>query len=159
MLNQTGIPTLEQVLSRFPNYKALARPKAILECYEDIPCNPCATSCPFDAIDIGENINKQPKLHPDLCTGCAVCVPSCPGLAIIIAQIRGKEAVFKIPYEFQPLPVKGQMWDGVNRSGEVICDAVVEHVLITNKQDHTAVVTVSVPLEFLNDFVTVRAKI
>lgn len=159
MLNKTGIPTKEQVESRFFDHVALLKPKAILECYEDIPCNPCSTSCPFNAIEIGENINKQPKLHPDLCTGCAVCVPSCPGLAIIIAQIRGKEAVFKIPYEFQPLPVKGQMWDGVNRSGEVICDAVVEHVLITNKQDHTAVVTVSVPLEFLNDFVTVRAKI
>ncbi len=159
MLNKTGIPSKEQVQSRFPDHVALIKPKAILECYEDIPCNPCSTSCPFDAIEIGDNINKQPKLHVDLCTGCAVCVPSCPGLAIIIAQIRGDQAVFKIPYEFLPFPVKGEIWDGINRMGEVICDALIENIQITNKQDHTALVTASVPREYLNEFVTVRAKI
>jgi len=159
MLNKTGIPTKDQVLSRFPDRKALIKPKAILECYEDIPCNPCSTSCPFDAIEIGENINVQPKLHADLCTGCAVCVPSCPGLAIVIAQIKGDRAVFKIPYEFLPMPEKGQVWDGINRSGEVICDALIEHVAITSKTDHTAVVTASIPVEFIYDFVTVRVKL
>lgn len=158
MLNKTGIPSKEQVQSRFPDKMALLKPKAILECYEDIPCNPCSTSCPFDAIEIGDNINLQPKLHTDLCTGCAVCVPSCPGLAIIIAQIRGEHAIFKIPYEFEPNPVKGEIWHAVNRSGEVIGDAQIEHVQKNAKQDHTAVVTVSVALEFLNEFVTVRAK-
>ncbi|HAX02625.1 MAG: hypothetical protein A2Y45_01700 [Tenericutes bacterium GWC2_34_14] len=158
MLNKTGIPTKDLVLSRFPDNVALIRPKAILECYEDIPCNPCSTSCPFNAIDIGENINKQPKLNPDLCTGCGLCVPSCPGLAIVIAQIKENHAIFKIPYEFLPHPVKGEVWDGVNRSGEVICDANIEHVLVSNKNDHTAIVTAKVPLEFLHEFVTVRVK-
>ena len=54
-------------------------------------------SCPFDAIDIGENINKQPVLDVDKCTGCAICVTSCPGLAISVAQLVGDHAVFKIP--------------------------------------------------------------
>jgi Fe-S-cluster-containing hydrogenase component 2 len=159
MLNKTGIPEKELVLSRFPNQKALLKPKAILECYEDIPCNPCSTSCPFDAIEIGPNINVQPHLLVDVCTGCGVCVPSCPGLAIVIAQIRGNDAVFKIPYEFIPIPIKNEIWDGVNRSGEVICDALIENVVINKKQDHTAVVTVSVPVEFLHDFVTIRVKL
>lgn len=159
MLNKTGIPTKDQVLSRFPESKALIRPKAILECYEDIPCNPCSTSCPFEAIEIGENINKQPQLKIDLCTGCAICVTSCPGLAIVIAQIKGDKAVFKIPYEFNPKPQKGDIWDGVNRSGEVICDAYIESVQFNQKQDHTALITASVPLEFLHEFVTVRVKL
>ena len=158
MLNQTGIPTLEQVLSRFPNYKALARPKAILECYEDIPCNPCQTSCPFDAIIIGENINTQPVLVTDKCTGCGICVQACPGLAIVVAQVKEHEAIFKIPYELLPLPEKNQTWYGVNRSGDVICDANIQSVLLSKKQDHTAMITVSVPLEHLHDFVTIREK-
>lgn len=158
MLNQTGIPTKEQVESVFPDKSALIRPKAILECYEDIPCNPCSTSCPFDAIDIGPNINKQPKLNVDLCTGCGVCVPSCPGLAIVIAQVKGDQAIFKIPYEFLPQPVKNETWNGVNRSGEVICDAKIENIVINKTTDHTAVVTVIVPAQFLYDFVTIRAK-
>ncbi len=158
MLNQTGIPTLEQVLSRFPDQKSLIFPKAILECYEDIPCNPCETSCPFDAIHIGSNINVQPKLEVDRCTGCGICVTSCPGLAIVVAQIKGNEAQFKIPYEFLPYPKKSEIWHGVNRSGNVICDAKIDQVLINNKQDHTVLVTVSVPVIHLHDFITIRGK-
>lgn len=158
MLNKTGVPTLEQIQSRFFDRAVLVKPKAILECYEDIPCNPCATSCPFQAIEIGPTINHQPKLHPERCTGCGLCVSSCPGLAILIAQIRNQDALFKIPYEFLPLPQKGQIWQGINRSGVTLCDAFIEHVQLTNQQDHTAVITVSVPLEFLYEFVTVRPK-
>ncbi|MBU1141588.1 MAG: 4Fe-4S binding protein, partial [Firmicutes bacterium] len=120
MLNHRGIPTKAQVLSRFPDAKALLRPKAILECYEDIPCNPCETSCPFDAISIGSNINLQPQLIVEACTGCGICVTSCPGLAIIVAQIIKDQAMFKLPYEFLPYPKKDEIWHGINRSGDVI---------------------------------------
>src|SRR5690554_7479321 len=109
MLDKDGVATIEQVRSRFPNQDIIVKPKAILECYEDIPCNPCSTSCPFDAIDIGENINKQPKLDPDKCTGCGICVTHCPGLAIIVAQIKFDQAIFKIPYEFNPKPKVGDI--------------------------------------------------
>ncbi len=159
MLNRTGIPTPDLVLSRFPESKALIRPKAILECYEDIPCNPCQTSCPFDAIIIGDNINTQPKLVVDKCTGCGLCVTSCPGLAIVVAQIKGDQAVFKIPYEFSPMPIKGEVWDGVNRSGETICEAKIETVQLQTKNDHTALISCSVPLEYLHDFVTIRVRL
>jgi len=156
MLNQTGIPSKDQVLSRFPKENDLFKPKAILECYEDIPCNPCSTSCPFDAIEIGENINKQPVLDVDKCTGCAICVTSCPGLAISVAQLVGEHAVFKIPYEFLPLPNPKDIWKGVNRAGEVICDATIEKVLTSKSMDRTALLTVSVPRNFLHEFITVR---
>lgn len=158
MLNRTGIPTKEQVLTRFPDEKALLRPKAILECYEDIPCNPCETSCPFDAIHIGSNINLQPQLDVEACTGCGICVTSCPGLAIVVAQIKDNQALFKLPYELLPLPEKGEIWHGISRSGDVICDAKIESVLFNKKQDHTVLVTALVPLEYLHDFVTIRAK-
>ena len=158
MMNSTGVASKKQVLSRFFENKILAHPKAILECYEDIPCNPCETSCPFDAIIIGDNINTQPKLVVDACTGCGVCVTTCPGLAIIVAQIRGSEAVFKIPYEFLPHPQKGDIWLGVSRNGDVICDALIERTTLTKSQDNTVLVTLAVPLEFIHDFVTIRSK-
>ncbi len=158
MINQSGVPSKKQVKSRFFSKKILARPKAILECYEDIPCNPCETSCPFDAIAIGPNINVQPKLIVEACTGCGICVTSCPGLAIIVAQIKNNQAVFRIPYEFLPHPQKGEVWLGVNRNGDVICDAVIDKTSLTAKQDQTVLVTVSVPIEFLHDFVTIRRE-
>ncbi|HHY22068.1 MAG TPA: 4Fe-4S dicluster domain-containing protein [Bacilli bacterium] len=158
MLNQTGIPTLEQVLSRFPERKELVKAKAIIECYEDIPCNPCETSCPVNAIYIGKNINKQPVLDVEKCIGCGFCVEACPGLAIILAQIKAEKALFTIPYEFRPLPTKGEIWFGVDRSGKVICEVKIKRVVLAKRQDHTAVVTVSVPAEYLYQFITIRVK-
>lgn len=158
MLKKTGVPTLEQTLSRFPDNIALLKPKAVLECYEDIPCNPCSTVCPFDAIEIGPNINKQPVLDVSKCTGCTLCASSCPGLAIFIVQVKEDKALFKIPYEFLPKPVKGEVWHGINRNGEIICDALIEHVMETNKMDNTAIITASVPLDYLHTFITVREK-
>ena len=156
MLDKTGVAPKDLVLSRFFDEKVLVRPKAILECYEDIPCNPCSTSCPFDAIHIGENINTQPKLDPDKCTGCGICVTSCPGLAIIVAQIKFDQAIFKIPYEFNPKPNIGDIVDGVNREGIKICDAKIVKVNMSKQKNHTALIEVSVPLAYLHEFVTVR---
>jgi Fe-S-cluster-containing hydrogenase component 2 len=158
MLNKTGVASKEMVKEKFPDESTLKKPKAILECFESIPCNPCETACPFGAIIIGENINNKPTIDNDACTGCAICVTACPGVAIFVAQLLNNKAIFKIPYEFTPIPKKGQIWDGLDREGNVICDATIEHVLLANKQDHTAVVTVSVDSKYLYDFITVREK-
>lgn len=158
MLNKTGVPSKDSVKSCFPDAKILLRPKAIIECYEEIPCNPCSTSCPVNAITIGQDINERPQLNVDLCTGCAICVFHCPGLAIVVAQLKEDKAWFKVPYELLPLPIKGEVWYGVNRSGEIICDARIENVLLSSKSDRTAVVTLSIDKDYLYDFITIRAK-
>lgn len=159
MIKSDGYPTLDQVKSKFPDENVLIRPKAIIECYQEIPCNPCETSCPFNAIVIGNDINQIPQIDFDVCTGCGMCVYSCPGLAIMVASIKGDRAFYKIPYELLPLPVQGETWNGINRKGEVICEAKIEHVLKNNKTDRTVVITVSVPKAYLYDFVTVRRSV
>ena len=156
MLDKTGIPTKDLVFSRFFDEKTLFRPKAIIECYEEIPCNPCSTSCPFDAIYIGENINKIPKLDANLCTGCGLCVTSCPGLAIMVAQLKGDQAIFKIAYEFNPKPKVGDHVKGIDRYGKEICICEVLDIKQGKDQDQTALLKVSVPAMFIHDFVTVR---
>ena len=158
MIKNTGVPSLEQVKSKFPEASILVKPKAIIECYQEIPCNPCSTSCPFDAITIGEDINQIPKIDFSICTGCGSCVYSCPGLAIMIAKVKDELAYFKIPYEQLPVPIKGETWKGVNRQGEVICDAFIEGILKNKHTDRTAVVSVSVPKKYLYDFITIRGK-
>ena len=156
MLNKTGIPTIELIKSRFPDTAVLIKPKAITECYEAIPCNPCSTSCPFGAITIGEDINQPPVVDFNKCTGCGICVYSCPGLAIMTVQIINDTARFKIPFEFRPLPKENQVYEGVNRNGDVITNVIVEKVTLTKKQDRTVVLQVLVPIEFLYEFVTIR---
>jgi MinD superfamily P-loop ATPase len=159
MLYKDGIPTQEQIKSCFPEETILLKPKAIVECYEEIPCNPCSTSCPFSAITIGENINNRPKVDFLLCTGCGICVFSCPGLAISVAQIIGDQVRFKISYEMLPLPVVGEVWTAVNRGGEIIGQAKIEKVTLGKAQDKTALIQVLTEKKHLYDFITIRSRI
>ena len=160
MLNINGVPDKKLIMTRFPEKEYLIKPLAITECYEAIPCDPCSTSCPFDAIYIGEDINTPPIVDFGKCTGCGICVYNCPGLAIFIVQeLDEKHARFKIPYELRPLPIKGETWSGVNRTGEIITEVLIEKVSLTDRQDKTALIQVLVPVEFINDFITIRRQI
>lgn len=156
MLDKTGVPSKELIKSRFPEETYFGAFKAVTECYEAIPCNPCETSCPFDAIHVGEDINTPPKVDFKKCTGCGICVYNCPGLAIINIKVEKNHAVFRVPYEFYPVPEEGAIVKGVNRAGKTICDAEIINVKYTKKQDKTVLLTIKVPKEFLYDFITIR---
>jgi len=158
MIEKTGAATIELVKSKFPAKSVLVRPKAIIECYKEIPCNPCETSCPFDAIYIGSDINQIPRIDFNKCTGCGICAQACPGLAIMVAMIKDGKAYFKIPYELLPLPVVGEKWSAANRYGDVLD----KHCMIENvkkTKDRTTIVTVSIEQPFLYEFATIRSKL
>jgi Fe-S-cluster-containing hydrogenase component 2 len=159
MIDKNGVATIEMIKSKFPKKEVLTRPKAIIECYREIPCNPCSTACPFDAIYIGNDINKIPVLDVDKCTGCSSCITACPGLAIMVVSIKDGKAYFKIPYELLPLPVRGEKWTALNRYGEKLNKlCTIENVNISKKSDRTAVVTVSIEQPFLYEFATIGEK-
>lgn len=139
-------------LKTLPTEERLKKgPVAIIECIEDIPCNPCEASCKFGAIKIGEDITTCPEFDEEKCTGCGVCVYGCPGLAIFMidASREGNMGSVSFPYEFLPLPAAGQIVDVVNRAGEVICKGTVEKVLAPKISDNTPVVQVQVPKDLL----------
>ncbi len=129
---------------------------AVLECYQEIPCNPCSTSCPFDAITVEPDINQKPVIDYELCTSCGICVYNCPGLAIFVLDLNKEKALFKISYELLPIPEKGQVVKGINRAGEEICDATVVRVQNGKAQDSTVLLHVEVDKKYYKDFVTVR---
>ncbi len=155
MLEKNGVPSREQVISCFPEPSVLIKPKAVIECYQEIPCNPCETSCPFNAITIGDDINLRPTVNQVLCTGCGICVTKCPGLAIIVSSIKQDMAIFKIPYEFIPAPLKGDIWNALNREGKVISTCKIISVQDLAKQEKTKLITVEVRKEFLYEFITI----
>ncbi len=158
MLDKTGVATQQQILSVFPKKEELSSLKAIIECYEEIPCNPCESHCPFDAIHIGDNINTRPQLIVDRCVGCGICVAICPGVAIMLAKVNQDKATFTIPYEFNPKPKVQEIWHAINRHGQIIDDAIVTRVVDTPKQNHTALITVVMDQSLLHDFITIRSK-
>ena len=158
MIEKTGVPSLKQVKQEFPEKVVLKKPKAIIECYKEIPCNPCHTSCPFDAIFIPEDINVRPKIDFDKCTGCGVCVYNCPGLAIMVTQIKAGKIAMRIPYEFTPLPEINQTVNVVNRAGERITEGVVRKVQMSDKQNKTALIHIELDEKYLYEAITIEVQ-
>ncbi len=159
LLAQTGGVLSYQELRSHPSYPSEERyrkgPIAVIECVEAIPCNPCQTVCNRTVITVGEPITNLPRLidQEDLCNGCGQCVVICPGLAIFIVDktFSETEAAVSMPYEFLPLPVKGERIRGIDRAGREVCDGYVHKVRNVKGYDRTAVVTVAVPKEFADE--------
>lgn len=146
----TGILTAEELMAApgVPSEKRLAKGKvAVIECGQEIPCNPCESACHFGAIVIGEPLTNLPILVEDKCTGCGLCLPVCPGLAIFLvdALYSDTEAAVSFPYEMLPLPKKGQRVQALDRAGEVVGEGTVVAVQNPRRNDRTPIVTVAVP--------------
>lgn len=154
MLEKTGIPKSNDLEKVKPSEKRLKDGAvAIAECFREIPCDPCYHSCPFGAFEEFDDINDKPNIDHEKCTGCGICISSCPGLAIFVVDYSYSEerGLVKIPYEFLPLPEKGDEVSGLNREGKEICKATVEKVEDDEKKDKTAVVWLSVPKDKVMD--------
>lgn len=131
-------------------------PYALFECFQSIPCNPCYTSCKFNAVKPLTNITDTPQTIYDKCVGCGACITACPGLAafVIDETFSDTESLVKIPYEYSPLPAKGQVVDGVNRIGEPVTKVRVEKV-VTYK-NKTTVISLAVPKAFTHIVRSIR---
>lgn len=121
------------------------RPVAVIECYQQIPCNPCETACPRGAITIGSPITNLPKLDVDACTGCGLCLTACPGQAIFLVDRSGETATVTFPYEYLPAPEVGRRVTAVDAEGRPVGEAAVTSARMTRKADRTWAVTVTVP--------------
>ena len=152
-LEKTGIPTKEQIDSVFPSDERLSQGAvAIIECFQRIPCNPCAIACKRSAILPFEDINDLPVIDESKCNGCGLCIMKCPGLAIMVVDVSTPDSrggLVKIPYEFTPLPEKGQVVTALNRAGHPIGEAVVENVILPSNK--TTVVTLRIDKSLVKD--------
>src|SRR6056297_961560 len=110
-LAHTGIPVQETIDEKLPDKQRMTKPYAVIECFQEIPCNPCVTSCPFDAIFIPkDDINQSPVVDFEKCTGCGSCISGCPGLAIFV-ESRNPETgrgTVSLPFEMLKKPQEHQ---------------------------------------------------
>lgn len=160
-LKTTGAPTLEELHKSpaFPTYEQLRKgPIAIIECIEEIPCNPCEASCAKGAITIGESITNLPKIEFEKCIACGMCVSACPGLAIYIKDYTYSDtnASLAFPYEYFPLPNVGDIVEAVDRLGKFVCNAKVIKVRNPKSNDHTAVVTIEYPKGYFEEAINMK---
>ena len=149
MLAKNGFLDLEEVMDipGFPGMETLKNKKCVvIECKQNIPCNPCESACPHHAITIGNPITNLPVVDSEKCIGCGLCVAQCPGQACFLVDMSKEEYdTVTLPYEYYPLPEKNQEVYGLGRDGKYLVKAEVLRVVLTKKNDRTAVIEVKVP--------------
>jgi Fe-S-cluster-containing hydrogenase component 2 len=150
---KTGILTKKDL--KLPTKKQLKKGVVIIECIQEIPCDPCVASCPVNSIKM-KDINAPPEIDYEKCIGCAKCVGICPGLAIFVVKILdNKKALVTLPYEFLPVPKKGDIVDGLNRIGEKIDEVTVKKVI---KKGRTMVITVETEEKYAMDIRNIKVE-
>jgi Fe-S-cluster-containing hydrogenase component 2 len=149
---KTGVLAKEDL--HLPTKKQLEKGVAILECVQEIPCDPCVASCPVHAISM-KDINAPPINDFEKCIGCTKCVGICPGLAIFVVKIKGNTAWITLPYEFLPVPQVGEMVQALDRTGTLREKALVKKVV---KQGKTMVVTIELDSRFAMDIRNIRVS-
>ncbi|MGC6176602.1 FAD-dependent oxidoreductase [Lacrimispora sp. 38-1] len=159
-LTDEGIPVSESLLTKgyldedeLDRFPGIAKGKGIhpvMECTQNIPCNPCQDACPRKCIKIGETITSLPVIDEEnTCSGCGMCVASCSGQAIFLLneEYEPGYASITLPYEFLPLPVKGDTGTALDRSGKEVCQAEIIEVKTLKAFDHTSLLTMKVPVD------------
>ena len=123
----------------------------VIECTQNIPCNPCQDACKFGCIMVGRQITSIPQIDREKkCTGCGMCVASCSGQAIFLVDDDYDEthAAITMAYEFLPYPEKGQKGTALSRAGQPVCEAEVLSLRRSAATDGTALLTIAVPKKF-----------
>lgn len=160
-LKKYGAPSLEE-LRNSPGFPKTEDYKlgniAVIECIEQIPCNPCETACPKGAIKVGNPITNLPSIDFKKCMGCGICVAKCPGIAIHLININYSEtkALITFPYEYLPLPKPDEEVILVNRIGKEICRGKVENVASSKAYDLTKLISVSFDKKYYEDVISMK---
>lgn len=143
-----------------PKERLAAGPVVMVECIENIPCNPCAYACPRKAITIEGELTDTPRVDFSRCNGCTLCIAKCPGLAVFVVHrdFSKTEATVTIPYELLPRPETDSSVEGLDRAGRTVCKGRVVKVLDTKTMNRCAVVTVAVPKPYWNTVRSIRVR-
>lgn len=138
----------EDEIERYPGVTHTVGIHPVMECTQNIPCNPCQDACAKGCISIGSNITSLPVVKSDVkCIGCGMCVASCSGQAIFLVDEETEPGygTVTLPYEFLPLPKEGEKGIALGRNGQKVCEAEVVSIRTAKAYDHTNLLTIKVP--------------
>ena len=160
-MTDEGLPVSESLLAKgymaddemavYPGFISKPVVHPVIECSQNIPCDPCQEACRFGCIKVGDRITDLPAVDGDVeCKNCGACVAACPGQAIFLVNenVDGTYGTVALPYEFLPVPEVGDKGKGLDRSGQPICNAEVVKIQNLAAFDKTVVLTMKVPKEF-----------
>ncbi|MEE4219007.1 MAG: FAD-dependent oxidoreductase [Xanthomonadales bacterium] len=126
----------------------------VFHCEQEIPCNPCTSVCPKQAISTGDDIRGRPRFIGDeigeVCNGCTKCVTICPGLAITLVDYRKDDEypTISLAHEFLQEDIQaGDVVTVLDTEGVPLGQAEVFKVAAGKKMDRTLLVRIKAPKE------------
>jgi NADPH-dependent 2,4-dienoyl-CoA reductase/sulfur reductase-like enzyme/Fe-S-cluster-containing hydrogenase component 2/bacterioferritin-associated ferredoxin len=126
----------------------------VFHCEQEIPCNPCTSVCPKQAISTGDDIRGRPEFIGEeigeVCNGCTKCVTICPGLAITLVDYRKDDAfpTISLAHEFLKEDIQpGDVVTVLDTEGVPLGQAEVFKVAAGKKMDRTLLVRIKAPKE------------
>src|SRR4030042_6150518 len=108
MQGKTGSESWQEVWD-----KSVNGPRALIDRWQEIPCDPCQEACAQGSIVLSSGICAPPALHAEKCNGCGKCVAICPGMAIFLVDrsIGSGLARVTVPYEMRAeIRLGGEAW-------------------------------------------------
>ncbi|MGN0203741.1 MAG: FAD-dependent oxidoreductase [Coprococcus sp.] len=138
-------------IERYPGVTHRMGIHPVMECTQNIPCNPCQDACPKGCISIGKQMTSLPVVTEECeCINCGMCVASCSGQAIFLVDedCGDGTALVTLPYEFLPLPVVGTKGIALGRNGQKVCEAEIVSVKNIKAYDKTNLLTMRVPKKY-----------
>jgi sarcosine oxidase subunit alpha len=125
----------------------------LIQCVQEIPCNPCTEVCPRRLIKIEDGtLTGLPRFEGDACLGCAQCVVVCPGLAITLVDEgydpTRKRVLLTLPLELPQNAVEvGNEFTTVGSEGETVGTGKVIAFRDALSQDRRRLILLEVPFE------------
>ncbi len=135
----------------------------IFHCSQEVPCNPCTTVCPQNAIHTeGDRLTGLPlRDEGEVCTGCLNCVAVCPGLAITLVDFR-KDAEYPLvtlPYEIGRAAVeKGTIVGVTDVDGTLLVEVPVVHIRQKKQYPRTMLIQVHLEKALAKQAVGIRVQ-
>lgn len=123
----------------------------VFHCDQEVPCNPCTSVCPEEAIrtERDDILGLPYVVDYDKCQGCLSCVAICPGLALTLVDYRKdpEKPRVTLPYEiWRDTVKKGQMIGVTDQDGAIIGYYPVQRV-VANAKKYPGTLMVQVQME------------
>ncbi len=137
----------------------------VFHCNQEIPCNPCISVCPRQAITVGDDIRNVPQYVGEQlekgCTGCGQCVLICPGLAISLVDYRQDpdNPTVTIAHEFTRESIhKGDVVVALDTEGAELGRVEVSRVTASPKFDRALLVRLKAPKGIAKKIAGIRVQ-
>lgn len=135
----------------------------IFHCVQEIPCNPCISVCPQEAIFIEDGtLTGLPVFSEGVeCKGCMKCVAVCPGLAISLVDYRKDKEFPKVILPFEVSDEHIERGVGIivtDQNGEELERAPVEKVVKLKDNKRTRLVIVKLHKDIAKKAISIRIQ-